>query len=812
MARTTFAQWVKSYVTHRRIKRSPRRPRRVPQFESLAPRITPAINAFFTGGQLVILGDAADNTIVVSRDAAGVIKVNDGAVAIRGGTPTVANTSRFQIFGLSGHDTLSLHESNGALPAANLFGGAGNDMLTGGSRDDLLFGQAGNDTMFGRGGVDRLFGGADSDTLIGGAANDLAFGESGNDTFRWDVGDGSDMVEGAAGLDVMVFNGFVTSEMFELSANGNRLRLTRNLGNIVMDVDDVEQVELNASNGQDVVTINDLTNTDVTTVNINLEAGAGGAGDGLSDTVIVNGGQSDDSFQIASFDNGARVAVAATAFPFISIKGGEAANDRLVVNTLDGDDLVDAASLAANAMGLTLNGGAGNDELSSGGGNDLVSGGTGDDAILLGTGNDTVVWASGEGNDFVEGEGGVDRLVFIGEDESEIVRLAANGNRVGVLRTTGSAGNERIDLNGVEQLDLNVLDGADTIFVNDLSATHVTTLNLNLKSSLDVADGQADAIILTGTDDDDSYQIASFDNGSRIAIGAEAFPFVNITGSDGANDRLVVNTLGGDDVVDAGSLAANAIGLTLNGGNGNDQLLTGGGNDLVTGGAGNDAIFLEAGDDTFIWNPGDGNDTVEGMAGRDTMIFNGNDTGESIDIAASGERVQFTRDVADVLMDLNGIERIDLNALGGDDRVTVNDLTGTDLSEINLNLSGTVEGIGGDGQIDSVIVNGTNEADLIPILGNSGGVLVNGDFLNGGGLAATVLIRAVEATDTLRINGAGGNDTIRADGLETLVNFSADGGDGDDVLIGGPGDDTLIGGSGLDILDGGPGNNLVVQD
>ena len=48
--------------------------------------------------------------------------------------------------------------------------------------------------------------------------------------------------------------------------------------------------------------------------------------------------------------------------------------------------------------------------------------------------------------------------------------------------------------------------------------------------------------------------------------------------------------------------------------------------------------------------------------------------------------------------------------------------------------------------------------------------------------------------------------------------LTANGGDGDDVLIGsagndtltgGAGDDVLIGGGGQDILDGGPGNNIV---
>ena len=39
-------------------------------------------------------------------------------------------------------------------------------------------------------------------------------------------------------------------------------------------------------------------------------------------------------------------------------------------------------------------------------------------------------------------------------------------------------------------------------------------------------------------------------------------------------------------------------------------------------------------------------------------------------------------------MDLNGVEGINLNALGGADTVTVNDLTGTDLTRLNLDLAG----------------------------------------------------------------------------------------------------------------------------
>ena len=100
---------------------------------------------------LSVFGDNQDNTITISRNAAGTLLVNGGAVAVTGGTPTVANTSLIQVFGQGGNDTITLNEANGALPSANLFGGTGNDTLTGGSVVDSLFGQAGNDTLLGQG-------------------------------------------------------------------------------------------------------------------------------------------------------------------------------------------------------------------------------------------------------------------------------------------------------------------------------------------------------------------------------------------------------------------------------------------------------------------------------------------------------------------------------------------------------------------------------------------------------------------------------------------------------------------------------------
>ena len=86
--------------------------------ESLEGRAVPAVTALVQGAQLIVSGDALDNTITISRDAAGTILVNDnnGQVPITGRTPTVANTAALLVLGGSGNDTISLDETNGALP------------------------------------------------------------------------------------------------------------------------------------------------------------------------------------------------------------------------------------------------------------------------------------------------------------------------------------------------------------------------------------------------------------------------------------------------------------------------------------------------------------------------------------------------------------------------------------------------------------------------------------------------------------------------------------------------------------------------
>jgi Ca2+-binding RTX toxin-like protein len=251
----------------------------------------------------------------------------------------------------------------------------------------------------------------------------------------------------------------------------------------------------------------------------------------------------------------------------------------------------------------------------------------------------------------------------------------------------------------------------------------------------------------------------------------------------------------------------------MNGGLGDDVLLGSDGGDLFNGGDGDDVVLMGGGDDLFVWNPGDDNDILEGQAGSDKLLFNGSNAAENVDISANGARVRFFRDVANVTMDLDDVETLDFNALGGADSVVIGDLSGTDLAEVNLNFAAA--GGGGDAQADTVNVHATAADDVILVVGENGSVSVLG-------LAAQINVTGAEASlDRIVIHAGDGDDVVEASSLAASgIGLVADGGEGNDVLIGGEGndvllggagDDVLIGGGGVDILDGGEGDDVVIN-
>ena len=78
------------------------------------------------------------------------------------------------------------------------------------------------------------------------------------------------------------------------------------------------------------------------------------------------------------------------------MSGATAGSDRVTVNALAGDDVVDASGLAASSALLTVDGGDGDDVLIGGNGADTLLGGAGDDVIIGGPGADTLDGGTGD--------------------------------------------------------------------------------------------------------------------------------------------------------------------------------------------------------------------------------------------------------------------------------------------------------------------------------------------------------------------------------------------------------------------------------
>lgn len=135
-------------------------------------------------------------------------------------------------------------------------------------------------------------------------------------------------------------------------------------------------------------------------------------------------------------------------------------------------------------------------------------------------------------------------------------------------------------------------------------------------------------------------------------------------------------------------------------------------------------------------------------------MFNGAGGNEIFAATASGSRVTFTRNLGGIVMDLNGIEALDLRTLGGTDSVTINDLTGTDLTRVDVDLAAAIGGNASDNAADTVTVNGTDGVDTIVATADGNAVDVEG-------LTASVRIAHADAAlDSLVLDSRAGDDTV----------------------------------------------------
>jgi Ca2+-binding RTX toxin-like protein len=231
---------------------------------------------------------------------------------------------------------------------------------------------------------------------------------------------------------------------------------------------------------------------------------------------------------------------------FRTLSGGSLADVPQTIKTGAGDDAAVGGAANDVLMGGSgedlLLGGAGTDLVYGGRGSDFVNGGVGTDTEVLGSGDDTAAWNPGEGNDAISGGRGRDTLAFNGSNGDELMSLTADGTSAVFLRSPGTI---RMDLDGVERLDLATLGGADAVTIGDLSGTALTVADIDLSSAVGTGDAKVDTVVVNGTERADRVDVAAR-AGSVDVTGLTGETVV--TGGE-PTDRLAIDTFEGDDIV-----------------------------------------------------------------------------------------------------------------------------------------------------------------------------------------------------------------------------------------------------------------------
>ena len=484
----------------------------------------------------------------------------------------------------------------------------------------------------------------------------------------------------------------------------------------------------------------------------------------------------------------------------------------------------------------------------------VVYPGSGSDFVAGGTGGDTFVWDLGGGNDVLDGGPGDDQLEFTGSSNlAEVFTIAADGAGFDLFRNLD---NVQLEVENTERLELRTIGGLDNVVTTPLlNTTQVIT---------DGNDADADVLTLDAAGLCPFPQAGRFDVVGRKPVEFSGFPTVltasavcgailDLAGgmlSYASPPAIVANaldvSLAGDTYtihdageivsptpnavaqgcapVDANTVACPAADITL------FNIATRQGNDtidlsgtaapaLVSGGDGNDTFIGGDGDDAFLWNPGDDNDTVDGGPGSDTLLFNGGNVSEVFNITADGTGFDLTRNIANIHMEVENAEVLELTTFGGTDEVRTTNLLNT-VQHISTTM--------GDPSPDKLIVDAASlcaarQGDTVEVEGRQPIHFTNFAelYLN------NVLCRVDPCADAIpsqgcTVNGVRDRPCEGTAGDDTIIGTSAGdvirggggrdrirGGSGNDLICGDEGDDILIGASGNDTIAGGPGNDRI---
>ena len=400
----------------------------------------------------------------------------------------------------------------------------------------------------------------------------------------------------------------------------------------------------------------------------------------------------------------------------------------------------------------TLNGGAGDDWLVGAGGADVVNGNEGDDMLVV-VGRTT---DGRYGNDTLNGGSGVDQVFFDGAEFAININLSTGVATGGDL----AAGSSTLSLTGIEQATTGA--GNDTLTgsgaANWLFGQEGRDRLVGKGGADTLMGGTGADTMIGGTGSDTYYVNAQADE--IVEKSGEGIDLVYSTTSEELDSHVENLTLTG---------SANLTGT----GNGLDNAITGNeGDNILSGGSGDDVLLGMGGADTL--HGGSGHDTLNGGDGDDSMI--GGDGDDTYHVIENGDVV---------------VEELD----DGIDTIITNRAITMDANVENLIWSST----------DGGGVCTGNKLDNV--MGNTGDV--GGLIMNGRGGVDTVSYAA--QTDAITINLLNGLATIV--GSDTLQNIeNAEGGLGDDSLIGDAGANVLNGSAGADTMQGGDGNDTYYVD
>ena len=469
------------------------------------PQITYATvnNAAFTLNG----GTGFDEVHLLGTNGVDTVTSTGATLTQAGGTVTFGTAlERANIDAFDGDDSINITTFaavptiiRGGLGDDTILGSALADLIYGGSGNDVLIGAAGSDTIYGEDGNDRFGEPAAGDPAANDPGNDTFFGGDGSDLFVWDPGDGSDTIEGGAGVaDVLAFHGNAGAENFNLFADPvapTRMQLFRNVGAIRMDTADLEEVDIVANGGVDAINIGTSdtgTLTDLSTTALrNVDAITNG--DAAADVLSVEGRALDDNLLVSVSTGNIRVA----GLPYEVRLQADAALDRLVVNGNEGNDKINVNPTVGAAVLVTLNGGDDNDTLQGSNGPDTINGGNGNDYITGGDGADTIDGGNGEDtiviglvgpSDTITGGADYDTMLLIGTSGNDVI--AGNQTAAGTLVSSLNGVTHTDTIATIERMRIEANSGDDIIFVQHLEALG-TDAALNNSVLFDVDGGAA---------------------------------------------------------------------------------------------------------------------------------------------------------------------------------------------------------------------------------------------------------------------------------------------------------------------------------